>query len=477
MGDHIRRPTISGRILVHRAPQRDPFHSYDRIREISKQVLAASVADETELVWFERRHGNVSTTSKQGALESPRLTILVRVVDGKRMGWHRAETADRNLLESGVRQAMALSRVQPPVKRRPVMPTTAPQHDGQHLRDQEIVSLSPTRAHDLLTSWCGGHVHGSHVHGTDAHGTDVHGSLHWSETRVAVFNSHGLRRRAETTEVTLSVQCGRGQSDGGGAGYSTASTRSLDALAPEEIVQRALQRRGEGTVAELPAHPLRLLFAPEAVVELINVLNMFSLSGRSYLEGTSFLSRHRNEQVFDRSFNLRDDATNTRGIPFPFDLEGSLKAPLDLIVEGRPFTPALDRNQGAQAGLASTAQAVGGGDSFFGNLFMLPGETSTEDLLSAAEGGVHISHLDPPECLDPSALHLRARVRGVRRIEGGRLGAPLPDLMWEGSLLGAFARLRAVGSGPIVRSTSSTPMGAISAPAVVLMESDGLRGL
>jgi predicted Zn-dependent protease len=220
-----------------------------------------------------------------------------------------------------------------------------------------------------------------------------------------------------------------------------------------------------------------VLFTGEAVIELLNVLNTFAFSGRAFVEGTSFLARHRNVQVFDRGFNLCDDGTRTPGLPFPFDLEGSPKAPLDLIVDGQPSTPALTYQQGAETGLVPTAQAVGGQDALFGNLFLLPGEASEEELLAAADGGIHVGWLDRPECFDPGHLHLRARARGVRRVEGGKLGPPLPELVWEDSLLRALARLRAVGRDPVVRAVSSTPLGAISAPALVLTESEGFRVL
>jgi predicted Zn-dependent protease len=432
----------------------DPFHTYSRITELSEKVLATSPADETELVWFERRHGTASIPPlEKDFLEQPRLTVLIRVVDGKRMGWHRAESADLNLLKGGIRQALAVSRVQAPVKRRPVMPTDTQSLPEQSLHDPAIAALSTASACSLLKSWCG---------------QDHRGTLRWSETRVSVFNSHGLRRHAATTEVTFDVACGNHL----GVGHASTSSRSLATLAPEKALARTWQRSDEGPQAVLPSGPIPALLAPEAMIEMLNALNMFALSGRAYLDGSSFLTHHRGEQVFHRSFNLRDDGTDQSGLSFPFDLEGSPKISLDLIVDGCPSTPALDRNQGAEAGLVSTAQAVGGGDSLFGNLFMLPGKASEQELLSAAEGGIHIAHLDPAECFDPAHLRVRTLARGVRCVENGRLGVRLPDLIWEESLLSAFARVRAIGNQLVVRTTSSTPMGAICAPAIVLMESE-----
>ncbi|MEM1202731.1 MAG: metallopeptidase TldD-related protein [Acidobacteriota bacterium] len=436
------------------------FMPAERVEEVLEQVLASSPADETELVWFERRVGRVTQGSRGGGdqdrLEVPRLTVLVRAVEGQRQGWYRTEVPLGNELESGLRQALALAKVQPKARKRPLLPAKAEEiAPSPNLVDPAIDGLTLGDARRHLGSWCG---------------EDVRGELQWSSTRLAVFNSHGLRRRARTTEVSLRVTAGEGP----GEGLGGASARSLEALRAPAVVERALRWRGSGTPAPIPERPVPLLLAPEAVAELLNLLNMFAFAGRAYLDGTSFLTRHRGIQVFDRGFGLRDDGTRTPGMPFPFDLEGSAKRPLDLIVEGQPSTPALNLFQGGEAGLEPTAQSVGGQDAFFGNLFLLPGGAGEEDLLAAADGGLRIGWLETPECYDPTQLEVRVKARGVRRIEGGRPGPPVADLVWEDSLLRSLARLKAVGDDPVVRAMPSTPLGGITTPSLVLAEAGDL---
>lgn len=445
------------------------FTDFDTVSETFEQVLAASTADETELVWFERRYGVASYP--QGAddfLEPPRLSVLVRVVEGRRQGWYRTETPDPHLLESGVRQAMALAKVQPPVKRRPVLPKPQDLHFQRQIVDRKIADLDLEGGHALVASWC---------EDADApEGLDIHGRLHWSVVRVAVFNSHGLRRRGAATEMTLEVVAGRNlDTHGTGAGHAAASSRLQQFFAPQKVVQRAIDRHVDAATAPPPEGSVKVLLAPEATIALLNLLNTYAFSGRAYLDGTSFLTKHRNIQVFDRQFNLHDDGTRVPGMPFPFDLEGTPKRPLDLITQGQPSTPALNRYQGAEAGLEPTAQAVGGADSMFGNLFLGTGEASHEELLAAADGGLYIGWLEPPECFDPGYLHFRTIARSVRRIENGRLGAPLDDLVWEESLLKAFARIAAIGNESVVHTTRTTLLGAICAPALVLIDVEGFR--
>lgn len=437
------------------------FTSFEQVLETFERVLSLSIADETELVWLERRYGSVSNLStrppgEQDFFENPRLTVLVRVVEAGRQGWYRTETPDSHLLESGVRQALALAKVQEQAKRRPVLPRPSDLTIPDQLFAEDISQLDVPRARQHLEQWCD---------------DKLEGRLSWSETRLAIFNSHGLRRKARATEATFYACAGSGE----GMGRASGSARSLLDLHPEAILQRALDTCCTEPITTVEEGNYPLLLAPEVSIELINLLNTYALSGRSYLDGTSFLSRHRNVQVFSRDFHLCDDGTRHPGLPFPFDFEGSPKSPLDLIVKGQPTTPALTKYQGGQAGLEPTAQAVGGQDALFGNLFLQPGEASVRELLEAADGGLFIGWLDSPECYDPSQLHFRAKARSVRRIRNGRVAEPVQDQVWEESLLRAFARIRAIGRDPLMRTTSTTLLGAISAPALVLDGSDGLH--
>ena len=439
-----------------------PFTPFDQVASLAEKVLETSVADETEVVWFERRYGAESTEREEPSSSeeqaTPLITVLVRVVEGGRVGWHRTETPDLHLLQGGARQALAVSRCQPKLKTLPVLPTDRGEIElSAPLLDPEIAELQPTRAREILSSWCG---------------EDLTGELSWSDTRVAIFNSHGVERAAACTEISLQTIARGGES---GTGLSSGAARSLDSLDADIITERARRLATSEALGEAPTEPVPVVLTSEATIQLINSLNIFALSGRAFLEGTSFLTKHRNIQVFDRALHLRDDATHPEGAPFPFDLEGSAKRPLDLIVKGQPSTPALNLQQGAEAGLQSTAQAIGGQDALFGNLFVLPGEAAPEDLLAACDGGLFLGWLDPPECYDPTQLHFRVRARGVREIRSGRLGAPLPDLFWEMSLLRAFARLRGIGRSSIVCATPSTPLGAISSPPIALTEADGFE--
>ncbi len=432
------------------------FFPLDEVASCLEDVVTSSPADEVEVVWLQRKRGWVGTP-RHGALETPRLTVLIRVVEAGRLGFFRTETPNAGELKDGVRQALAMASQQPQLKKRPLLPTEAAKtKTAAGLHDRQIARFTVESAQDFCRSF-------------SRNGESS--LLQWSESRLVVFNSHGLRRSAAVSDATLEVQVAPGQ----GCGRAAGSARILAQLTPEDIAERAFRAHGQGAAQVLPQSSMAILLAPEAVIELLALLNVHALSRQPYLDGPSFLHRHFDTQLFAPDFNLRDDGTQDAGLAFPFDFAGSPKRPLDLVIAGKPQSPALDRPQSAQTGLAPTAQVAAGEDAWFGNLFLLPGEARDEDLLVAADEGIRIGWLERLVCLDPAALRFQGIARCVRRIHGGRLGAVLPDCRVDGSLLQALAGVHAVGQKTVLRATAATPLGGISAPALVLAKNSGWR--
>ena len=295
--------------------------------------------------------------------------------------------------------------------------------------------------------------------------------MRWSAARVSVFNSRGIRRQTQVTAASIQTRVGRRP----GGGRAAGAARSLTALNPREVVNRARQRHSTGSVGELPPGSLPIVLSPEATCQVCDILNRVAFSAIAYYHGSSFLREHLDVQVFDRAFNLRDDGTDPDGLPFPFDLEGTAKRPVELISKGTPKTPAVDQRQAAQLGLTATAHAIGGNDARAMNLFMLPGESTDEELLQVADGGLWIGWLDQVECFEPGRVQIRAYARGVRQIVDGALGGGIPDLIWEDSLLRALSNLAGLGRSTVVRVGHDGFLGGTSAPALAVSGVGGLR--
>jgi PmbA protein len=436
------------------------FLTLDAISDRLETVLRNSPADETEIVWLEKRRG---TSRKRDRQIDTRVhherTIMVRVIDRRRVGSHRTGFGEIGELENSIRSAIAQSRSRKPLPGLLHLPADEmPLAELVDLWDPEIAKLDPKRAESLLQPWA------------EQRGTL---DLQWTVARIAVFNTRGIRRQTAVTASGLEARIARRP----GGGRAASAGRSLDNLNIGAVIERARQRHASGPEGDLEATSHAVVLSPEATATLLDILNRVAFSAVSYYQGSSFLREHLDVQVFDRAINLRDDATAANGMPFPFDLEGAAKRPVDLILKGTPKTPALDQRQAAQLGLSATAHAIGGNDARALNLFLLPGELSESALLQAAEGGVWIGWLDQVECFEPSRVQIRANARGVRRIRDGKLGKGLPDLVWEDSLLRAFSNLLAIGSEPGLRISHDGVLGGISTPALAIADASNLRPL
>jgi len=444
------------------------------------RVLAGSPADETELVWIEarrnvesngKRRGEGGEGSKVGG-ESQERTVLVRVRESGRVGLHRTGFTGLSDLEKAVREALAQARLS-----QPAPPTRLPDGAADALPatkpsdincDAEIPRLTPARVKEVIQR--------------TAEPGEV-ARLGWAEGRFAVVNSRGLRRSAEVTAAWMDVRCGQAP----GAGRATAVARSLAALAAPAVFARARQNHpgvgsgpggGEMPPGRLPA--TSVVLAPEAVAALLDLLNRHALSSLSFLDGASFLCGKAGQEVFHPALSLRDDPLAPCGAPFPFDLLGSAKRPLDLVLHGVFLAPPRDQRLAQELALAPTAHLVAPDEALCGHLSLEPGELSGAELLGRADGGLWIGELDPVEAFEPRALRFRAVARGVRRITGGALGPGLPDLLWEDCLPALLTRVLGVGNqaAPVVPSPDCDPLlGAFCMPALALTAVNGLHGL
>lgn len=421
------------------------------ITERIETVLERSPADETEVVWLEVMRGTARREKKNVAVTmQPERTVLVRVLDLGRVGSFRTGAAEVGQLSDAVRFAMGQSRVREPLSGLPHLPADlTPIEENRELLDPQIAEMTPEK----MRSWL-----------LDLPGRSESLLATWTHARVLVFNSRKVRRKAEATAIGLDVRAGSGP----GAGRSLDAARQFKALDARMLIDRASNRHAQGAPTELPKGPVPVVLSPTATIELIDLLNQTSFSAKSYYDGTSFLREHINIQVFDRQLNLKDDGTDANGLPFPFDLEGTAKYPVDLIRDGAPRTPTLDQRQAAVLGLPPTAHAIGGNNARAENLFLKPGEDSIEDLAAAAEGGLFIGWLDNVESVEPKRVGFRARARGVRLIQKGQLGPAVPDFIWEDSLLRAFSELAGLGMDTAHRLGDDGYTGGISAPPVAL---------
>jgi PmbA protein len=446
--------------------------SLDEMMSRLERVLAYSPADSAEIAWIEVRRAQVA--AGRGGREGPAAprrdrTLSIRVRQSGRTGLHRTGGMEASELENAVRDALAQARLAPPTPPEPLAgpspsPSASPSSSDPAspeatvaLYDRELAALEPAGARALLDE-------------AAERGEVLR--LDWLEGRVAVANSAGLRRGVRVTAASFAASCGRGP----GAGSAAGAARRLDSLGLAATLDRARSRHAPGSpplpapAAGAPADPI-LVLSEQSVAALLDLLNRNALSAASLRDGASWLEGRLGETVFAPCINLRDDGTDPRALPFPFDLAGWPKRPVDLIVSGVFATPAVDPRLGRQIGRQPTPHAMASDESIATNLLLLPGTLAPlqeSELLRSAGDGIWFGALAGVECSDPRRLRFRGLARGVRQIAGGVLGRPLPNLLWEDSLPATLARCQALGDRPVAIATGDLLFGATAAPLLSL---------
>jgi predicted Zn-dependent protease len=505
-----------------------------------ERALAYSPADSTEIAWVEARRSRVA--SDGGREQSPgssddgarwERSLLIRVRQSGRTGLHRTGGVEASDLENAVRDALAQARLAPAT---PGEPLAGPglggagggggasgtggqrdggqqdggRRDGGHrdggqrddgqrddgqrddgqrddslLHDPELADLEPARARDVLDR---------------AAGRGERLRLAWLEGLVAVANSAGLRRTVRVTAAGFEASCGRRP----GGGTAAAAARRLDGLDMAATLDRARARHAGGGAAggasdsaagtaagaaagpgsqavppELPSHPMMVL-SEQAVAALLDLLNRQALSAAAQHDDTSWLHGRLGEPLFAPCLSLRDDGTDPRALPFPFDLAGWPKRPVDFVVEGVFASPAVDPRLARELGRQPTPHALAPDEWLAANLLLLPGNRAPlpePELLALAERGIWIGALAAVECFEPRSLRFRALARGVRSIAGGTLGPPLPDLLWEDALPAVLARVQALGDQPVAIATGDMLFGATAAPLLAVQGAERLSAV
>ncbi|HLX06669.1 MAG TPA: metallopeptidase TldD-related protein [Thermoanaerobaculia bacterium] len=512
----------------------DELVSLDEMTARLERALASSPADSTEILWIEARRSEVAAGrgrrdgarapeaaadggragAASAAASSPHRerSLLIRVRQSGRTGLHRTGGAGASDLENAVRDAMAQARLAPATTAEP-LPTAAgeraanerpsgerptgeraaggdpalavqggPDLDGA-LFDQELAELEAGQARGLLDR---------------AAGRRERLRLAWLEGRVVVANSAGLRRAARVTAASFEVSCGTGA----GAGSAAGAARHLSALGIQDLLDRARARHGGAEAGAGPATPAggagsagdappplpwdadaalatapTLVLSEQSTAALLELLNLHGLSATAQRDAGCCLHGRLGELLFAPCLSLRDDGNDPRALPFPFDLAGWRKRRVDLIVEGVFTTPAVDVQLAQEIGRQPTPHAMAPDESIAANLLLLPGAgepLAEAELLRQAEDGIWIGALGGLECFDLGRLRFRALALGVRRIAGGVLGPPLPDLVWEDSLLGALARVQTLGDRPVAIAGRDMLFGATAAPLLALRGAERL---
>jgi predicted Zn-dependent protease len=195
-----------------------------------------------------------------------------------------------------------------------------------------------------------------------------------------------------------------------------------------------------------------VVLAPAAVADVLGFLAIYGFNGKAVEEGRSFVRV--GDAQFDPSFSLHDDVADAGLIGVGFDVEGTPRRCLDLVVDGVSRAILHTRRTAHAAGgeVESTGHAVEGGATWGalgGKLVVPAGDRDHDALIAGVERGIYVLDFWYTRILDPRTQVVSGLTRnGVWLIEDGKIGKALTNMRFTQSYADALGpgAIRAIGS-------------------------------
>ncbi len=216
---------------------------------------------------------------------------------------------------------------------------------------------------------------------------------------MVLVTSHGFRGAYLGSSHGLSVTAIAGEGTGMERDYDYSYVRhAADLDSPQTIGRKA----GERAVARLnprkvSTRKVPVVFEPRVASSLVGHL-AGAVNGASIARRVSFLKDKLGQKLFAKGIRIIDNPLRKRGLrSHPFDGEGVVGKPLELIDDGVLQTWTLDCASARELGLKTNGRAARGVSSTpcpsTSNLHMEAGSVSPGDLIANIKDGLYITDL------------------------------------------------------------------------------------
>lgn len=362
--------------------------------------------------------------------------VIVRAVNGKRIGKASTNQVDRESLVKTVLAADALSRLVPEEPDFPGLPEPMPIPEGPVALYDSTLSCPP----DLRAAYVARAVSMARAKGISAAGALSTGAF-----ELAVGNSKGVRAYYARSEASMTCVAMGPTS----TGYAESAGLDVARIDPSEVAHTAIEKCLAGQEpTSIPAGEYDVILEPLAVRDMLMYLAFMGFSGASYREGASFMSGKMGEKITGDNITIWDDGLDPAGCPMPFDFEGVPKKRVMLIENGVARGVVYDSLTAAKEGTEPTGHSLGEMafiPSLPINLFMAGGETSVEDMIASTKKGVLVTRFHYVNVVHPVKSIITGMTRdGTFLIEDGRIVRGVKNLRFTESVLGALSRVDAL---------------------------------
>ena len=441
--------------------------SETEIKSITDRVLgycnveAAEVAVSSKTSDLTRFYKN---SIHQNVEESETRTHLRVWADGK-MGMASTNVLNEGALHDVVDEATAIAKAGPELDSVPGLEKHAVSM-GVVAFDPGVVEQSPEARAQAVREVC---------NDAGARGQEAFGAYLVEQKASAVANSMGqfAHHAVSMADFQTVVR------NNGSSGWAQASNWQLKEVDVKTLGEEAIRKAADGAdPVSMEPQPMTVVLDPYATADLIYMLALPGMGGRAVAEGRSWISERLGQQAMNEAVNIWDDGYDLAGVPQPFDFEGTPKQKLDVVRSGVVLGAAHDRETAAVHGIPSTGHALSPDfppmirmySPLPTNLFMAPGNQSTQEMIESTKRGVYITRFHYTRHVHPRDCVVTGMTRdGVFLIEGGKLTKPLKDFRFTQSYVEALNNVEAIGSETRV-IVDDFLHAAISAPAIKIRD-------
>ena len=413
------------------------------LRRVADQVLAASTADETEVLILaedDQLTRFANSIIHQNVAERD-ASVRVRAVVGKRTGVASTNDLSPRSLQAAAARALETARLQP------ANPDLLPM--------AEPAAITRVAAYSEATAAC---TPEARARGAAAicrlaqeAGLSAAGAFSTGEREVVVANSHGLFAYHAGTVADLNTVI-MGNDSSGYASQTDLDVARIDAeAAGREAVGKALRSRQP---RELAPGVYPVLLEAYAVEEMLDYVAHLGFGALAVQDGRSFMAGRFGQQIVDPRISIWDDGLDPAGLPMPFDFEGVPKHRVDIIRGGVAAGVVYDRQTAAKEGREPTGHGLPAPNTrgpMPGNLFMAAGTATREEMLRALGRGLYVTRFHYVNPVHPLKAVLTGMTRdGTFLIENGEIAAPVKNLRFTQGVLEALSQVVAVGAHTVL---------------------------
>jgi predicted Zn-dependent protease len=427
----------------------------DAATALLKRTLALSAADQTQVTLI-GGHSALTRLAEnaihQNVAESE-WRIAVKAVFGRKVG----NASGNDLSDEGLRRVVERASEFARLSRDDRRFVSLPRPDGSAY--PEVRSFSE----ETLGFDAGERAGAAAVLADEARraGFRAAGSISVQAGEIGIANSLGVLAYSPQTRVEAAATFMSDDS----AGYASDAAVDVRDVSFEDLaaVAAAKCRDSRGAVA-VPPGDYEVVLEPEAVGALLMFLVRVGFHHVLYRQGGSYLSRKLGRRVFGDNITIWDDATDPRGLPMPFDFEGTPKRKLMLFENGVFRNMVYDSYTAGEAGKKTTGHAIPFAD--FGampmNVFMQPGGASLEDLIGSTRRGLLVTRFHYTNLVHPRRVVITGMTRdGTFLIENGKVKGPVKNMRFTQSAVAAMRDVEMVGHHSTVKR-----LGLANLPAV-----------